>query len=345
MAQHITSVNDLYERTQAMGYEPDGTEKIYVVHGTGSDQDRVFELSQLGTYILNSADGFEFTDSSAGGQISTKVTAAGIELKFIGSQTSRSTTIDYESITTDTVKAKTIEGRTASGAQTFKLVVSTGLDVGTSDSPMPLHVNGETTLNGDTAVNGNTTIGSEGTNKNLTVYGNQTVSGTSTFSGAMTIGASGSGNAASVTHYGEFQQHGDVGIDGNVNVGSSQSNKNVNVYGNIEATGKLSAPRIDVGTLLKMPKINLTSVWTPHYDATAITATAVEGSVIVILNSATSDQYVAIHKRTDVEYDAYVRVKIKSGHALMLYCTEVSSTVSTGTGHCSWAPLSNDEFE
>ena len=28
MAQHITSVNDLYERTQAMGYEPDGTDKI-----------------------------------------------------------------------------------------------------------------------------------------------------------------------------------------------------------------------------------------------------------------------------------------------------------------------------
>ena len=25
MAQHITSINDLYERTQAMGYEPDGT--------------------------------------------------------------------------------------------------------------------------------------------------------------------------------------------------------------------------------------------------------------------------------------------------------------------------------
>lgn len=49
--------------------------------------------------------------------------------------------------------------------------------------------------------------------------------------------------------------------------------------------------------------------------------------------------------RTDVEYDAYVRVKIKSGHALMLYYTEVSSTVGTGTGHCSWAPLSNDEFE
>jgi hypothetical protein len=28
MAQHITSVNDLYEHTQAMGYTPDGTDKI-----------------------------------------------------------------------------------------------------------------------------------------------------------------------------------------------------------------------------------------------------------------------------------------------------------------------------
>lgn len=63
MAQHITSVIDLYERTQAMGYTPDGTEIIYVVHGNGSDRDRAFKLSQLGTYILNSADGFEFTDS------------------------------------------------------------------------------------------------------------------------------------------------------------------------------------------------------------------------------------------------------------------------------------------
>lgn len=342
MAQHITSVNDLYERTQAMGYEPDGTEKIYVVHGTGSDRDRVFELSQLGTYILNSADGFEFTDSSAGGQISTKVTADGIELKFIGSQTSRSTTIDYESITTDTVKAKTIEGRTASGAQTFKLVVSTGLDVGTSEENKPLHVNGETTLNGDTAVNGNTTIGSAGTNKNLTVNGNQTVRGTSTFSGAMTIGASGSGNAASVTHYGEFQQHGDVGIDGNVNVGSPiLSNKSFKVYGDFETTGNTTFSRVYVNSHLKVPFIYVSASFT---NLTIRQGEAV-GNEITVINNLDADKYVYILKK-NVDYEAYVLFKIKSGHAMKFICTAVDNSVASGSpGASAWTALSNDDYE
>lgn len=350
MAQHITSVNDLYERTQAMGYTPDGTEKIYVVHGTGSDRDRVFELSQLGTYILNSADGFEFTDSiSGGGQISTEVTAAGIEVAFNGSPSSKTTTIKYDYISTDTVKAKKIQGQTPSGAQDFKLVVTTGLDVGTQSENKPLHVNGETTLNGDTTVNGNTTIGSAGTNKNLTVNGNQTVTGTqtvngkATFNGDVDIGAAGTGNGKTVTHFGLFQQNGDVGIIGNVEIGNPQGAKNLKVYGNFEATGKSTLPSAEIYNSLKVPFHKIVDAHT-SYNMTTRQGEAI-GNEVTVYNEAQTDKYVYILKK-NVEYEAYVQFKIKSGHAMKFICTAVDNSVESGSpGASAWTALSNDDYE
>jgi hypothetical protein len=269
---------------------------------------------------------------------------------FQGTTSSEKTTeIDSESIVTEIIKIKKIQGLTPSGGQDFKLVVTNGLDVGTQENNAPLHVNGTTTLNGDTAVNGDQTIGSAQTNKNQTVNGNQTVTGTqtvggkSTFNGDVDIGAAGTGNGKTVTHFGLFQQNGDVGIIGNVEIGNPQGAKNFKVYGNFEATGKSTLPSAEIYNSFKVPFHKIVDGHT-SYNMTTRQGEAI-GNEVTVYNEAQTDKYVNILKK-NVDYEAYVQFKIKSGHAMKFICTAVDTSVASGSpGASAWTALSNDDYE
>ena len=294
-----------------------------------------------------------YTRSSPGGAVkTTEVGSDGIEIKIefgSGSQEqSKTTTIDCESVTTETVKAKKIQGTTASGAQDYKLVCTTGLDVGTQDTNAPLHVNGGTTLNGDTAVNGDIIIGSAQTNKSLTVNGTQTVNGAANFNCDVTVGSEGQNGAKSLTHYGPLHQNGAVGINGDIQIGSQNDSHNEKVYGNFEATGLSNFASVEVATRLRVPYMNANASQTsqlPHTDVTTRRGNKV-GDMLCVVNRTDESRYVAIYKRTDVAYDAFVRVSLKSGHAVMLICTDVDDTVPAGSsGASSWAAMTDADYD